>query len=224
MTTQEMNQQPELGPPRKRQRKAKSCEQCRNRKIRCDQTVPCGPCRRSRDHLSCTYRDAVADPHESQSASDPPLNIRLSKSAVSQHSCPNQTGRLEVVDAELGQPRSPTRWLTPSGSQAHNNGTNSTLRRLVHSSEAQTLSENVEMSSQNEKIRGLEERIRRLEDQVRSEPPRDDLRGTSNTTDRSSFIVEPVKPRLRITQDKVKIFPQSHWVHTAEKVAKSIPH
>lgn len=46
-------------PARKRQRKTRSCEQCRNLKIKCDQELPaCGACRRSREPLSCNYRDS----------------------------------------------------------------------------------------------------------------------------------------------------------------------
>ncbi|RJE27028.1 Transcription factor [Aspergillus sclerotialis] len=41
--------------PRKRRRIAKSCQQCRQRKVGCDRNVPCGPCTRSRAPLACTY-------------------------------------------------------------------------------------------------------------------------------------------------------------------------
>jgi hypothetical protein len=40
---------------RKRRRPALACEQCRRRKVKCDRTSPCGPCRRSGSDL-CTYR------------------------------------------------------------------------------------------------------------------------------------------------------------------------
>ncbi|KAM0214006.1 hypothetical protein ACHAQD_009040 [Fusarium lateritium] len=36
----------DLGPPWKRRRPATACNQCRNRKVRCDGAVPCGPCSR----------------------------------------------------------------------------------------------------------------------------------------------------------------------------------
>lgn len=55
--------------PRKRQRKARSCEQCRNRKVKCDQELPCGPCRRSRDAIPCNYRD-----HDFLAANKPEVN------------------------------------------------------------------------------------------------------------------------------------------------------
>ncbi|OJJ59267.1 hypothetical protein ASPSYDRAFT_105414, partial [Aspergillus sydowii CBS 593.65] len=45
--------------PRKRRRPAKACEQCRQRKVRCDLSVPCGPCTRAKSELNCSYRDAA---------------------------------------------------------------------------------------------------------------------------------------------------------------------
>ncbi|RAK75828.1 uncharacterized protein BO72DRAFT_432533 [Aspergillus fijiensis CBS 313.89] len=48
--------------PRKRHRPAKSCEQCRQRKVRCDRNVPCGPCRRSRSSVDCSYRENLRSP------------------------------------------------------------------------------------------------------------------------------------------------------------------
>ncbi|KAE8148977.1 hypothetical protein BDV25DRAFT_157162 [Aspergillus avenaceus] len=44
-------------PPRKRRRPAKSCEQCRRRKIRCDLQMPCRACKQARETLDCTYRE-----------------------------------------------------------------------------------------------------------------------------------------------------------------------
>ncbi|KAK3298359.1 uncharacterized protein B0H64DRAFT_73345 [Chaetomium fimeti] len=44
-----------VGVAKKRRRPALACEQCRRRKIKCDRTTPCGPCRRS-SLESCTYR------------------------------------------------------------------------------------------------------------------------------------------------------------------------
>ena len=43
----------------KRRRPATACEQCRRRKVRCDQSLPCGPCKRSRAGLGCSYQPEV---------------------------------------------------------------------------------------------------------------------------------------------------------------------
>ncbi|KAL4957566.1 hypothetical protein BDW69DRAFT_191536 [Aspergillus filifer] len=44
--------------PRKRRRPAKACEHCRQRKVRCDLKLPCGPCMRAKSSLDCSYKDA----------------------------------------------------------------------------------------------------------------------------------------------------------------------
>lgn len=48
---------PEPKRQRRRQRSALACEQCRRRKIRCDQDHPCGACIRARASLECSYKD-----------------------------------------------------------------------------------------------------------------------------------------------------------------------
>lgn len=62
--------------PKKRRRPAKSCEQCRARKVKCDQRYPCGQCTRARADLSCVYapeanrnrfRPAINTPEANQS-------------------------------------------------------------------------------------------------------------------------------------------------------------
>jgi hypothetical protein len=45
------------GPAKRRRRPALSCVECRNRKIRCDRTKPCGACKKSRS-TTCTFRPA----------------------------------------------------------------------------------------------------------------------------------------------------------------------
>ncbi|KAM6537310.1 hypothetical protein FALCPG4_003236 [Fusarium falciforme] len=44
-------------PKRRRRRPARSCEQCRRRKIRCDMGQPCNGCVRARVSMECSYRD-----------------------------------------------------------------------------------------------------------------------------------------------------------------------
>ncbi|RAH82259.1 hypothetical protein BO86DRAFT_361575 [Aspergillus japonicus CBS 114.51] len=64
--------------PRKRRRPAKSCEQCRQRKVRCDRNVPCGPCRRSRSSVDCSYRENLRSPS--------PVTIEQAPLHATQHS------------------------------------------------------------------------------------------------------------------------------------------
>lgn len=78
------SQAKDVEPARKRQRKAKSCEQCRTRKVRCDMASPCGPCQCSRDHLSCTYRDLA----HSATSPDIPPRVALTSSYQAAHLVP----------------------------------------------------------------------------------------------------------------------------------------
>ncbi|KPM39217.1 hypothetical protein AK830_g7340 [Neonectria ditissima] len=59
-----MSEQPAADPAEssrltKRRRPATACEQCRRRKVRCDQSLPCGPCTRSRLGLYCSYPPGI---------------------------------------------------------------------------------------------------------------------------------------------------------------------
>lgn len=54
---------------RKRRRPAKSCEPCRNRKVGCDQALPCGPCQRARTPIKCYYRPENNDESRSRDGS-----------------------------------------------------------------------------------------------------------------------------------------------------------
>lgn len=82
-------------PLRKRQRIARSCQQCRSRKVKCDQGLPCGSCRRSRDALSCNYRDHVplrADRPEMDSGNRTAVTVSPSSEASTSHVRTETTG------------------------------------------------------------------------------------------------------------------------------------
>lgn len=49
----------ELPMPKRRRRPAKSCTPCRERKVKCDQQEPCGPCRKARATLTCIYKPEI---------------------------------------------------------------------------------------------------------------------------------------------------------------------
>ncbi|WFD45124.1 hypothetical protein MPSI1_003801 [Malassezia psittaci] len=57
-------------PPRKRTKKAQSCESCRRRKLKCDRGWPCGACRdRNEQHL-CTWEDGIVPEHTGRDMQD----------------------------------------------------------------------------------------------------------------------------------------------------------
>ncbi|CAN8106296.1 unnamed protein product [Discula destructiva] len=201
-------------PTRKRRRLARSCEQCRHRKIACDQGHPCGRCSKSRDRLTCTYRDAAdaAGPVHP----GPEFHAHEIGSSPVDEAPPRAHGhhgsRFEVLDSSLG---SVSRIWAPSEDPAR---VSSNTGLTEHN--AQRVGPQPPVGNarpHDETIQKLDERIRRLEDNDRamrrvipSEMPRSTLPASARAG-----------PRLRFTKAKVKLFTQSHWVHTAEKVFKS---
>lgn len=188
--------------PRKRRRTAKSCEQCRHRKVGCDQAHPCGPCRRSRDHLTCTYRDSVVTaPAHVQPGAQSLENGQDTPNTASAVSYPHETSRFEVV--ATGVAPATRNWAT------RGNGYRETDAQTSQSGPPPDSGTRVD-----EAIHRLEDRIQRLEAEVRNAHRRVD----DNVPVRIWPVGAETSPRLRFTKAKVKLFAQSHWIHTAEKV------
>ncbi|KAJ4396320.1 hypothetical protein N0V93_000539 [Gnomoniopsis smithogilvyi] len=197
-----MQSAPDISAPRKRRRTAKSCEQCRHRKVGCDQAHPCGPCRRSRDHLTCTYRDTAAGaPDYGQPGPHNLDNGHNTPHTVSTRPNPHQASRPEVLVAGVVPD---TRVWAAQGNHHRETDAPSSQTRLP--------AENG--GSADQTIQRLEERIQRLEAEVRNTQ-----QGLDRNLPKTSLSVgATTAPRLRFTRGKVKLFAQSHWVHTAEKV------
>lgn len=210
--TNYMASQSDLEPVRKRQRKAKSCQPCRDRKVRCDQATPCGPCQRSRDHLRCTYRDLPQDvdvPATNAGGALRPEPTKLPLPANGYHPSPSSGGW-----TSMNAPNSAT---SPNNGPTHVfNGPNVAPR--PH--------EGVNASLQDVRIRELEARVRRLEEEAAAvaqsrstQPttPATDLEAGNNAANQETMI-DSIAPRLRVSSEKSKLFGPSHWVHTADKV------
>lgn len=194
--------------PRKRQRMAKSCEQCRHRKVGCDQAHPCGPCRRSRDRLTCTYRDtAVAAPPHVQPVSRSPENGQSVPDGGPQPSYPHHSNRFEGLDTGLVP--AARIWTTREIAPGSSNGHRETKAQTSQPQPPADLGRQT-----NEMVRNLEERVQRLEAEARSTHRETHGDVPSSTLPASATTA----PRLRFTKAKVKFFAQSHWLHTAEKV------
>lgn len=176
--------------PRKRRRTAKSCEQCRHRKIGCDQAHPCGPCRRSRDQLTCTYRDL---------ATTAPASIQPGPDHLENVTSGMKTGR------ERAHPQQTT--LATGG-----------LATATQNGHRQTNSQCSDPIRADDMIQRLEERVQRLEAKARNAHGGVDGRASPSYLSADSTTV----PLLRFTKAKVKVFSQSHWVHTAKKVCSHI--
>lgn len=201
--------------PRKRRRTAKSCEQCRHRKIGCDQAHPCGACRRSRDRLNCTYRDlATTAPPSVQPESDQTGNRQAATDSGAERPYPHQTSRFEVSDTG---PAPVGRTLGPGDlAIATSNGHRQTAGQTSGSS---IVTGPGAGRRADDTIQRLEERVQRLEAEARTAQGGIDGRAVTTYLSASASTV----PRLRFTKAKVKVFTQSHWVHIAEKVFFQIP-
>lgn len=197
--------------PRKRRRTAKSCEQCRHRKIGCDQAHPCGPCRRSRDHLTCTYRDlaTMTPPDVQPGANNIGTGSNATDSGAERSHQPHSSG-FEL--SEAGQVPAARTGASGALATAFSNGHR---QAAGQSPDCSIVTGPGAGSKADDKIHRLEERIARLEAEVRS--AQRGVNGQASTSYLSSHATTTV-PSMRFTKAKVKLFTQSHWVHTAEKV------
>lgn len=209
-------------PPRKRQRRAKSCQQCRNRKVRCDQAQPCGPCRRSRDRLVCTYRDID---EAGQREDDSPTDLPPSDVAFTGPERPfgREMARFELAHGDPGGADQTERsWTVQNTTRVGNTASNGLSQSHNHIDGPGASHDRTQSLYPDATIERLENRIRHLEEEAaHSRSSRvsggDGHRG-DNDRSRNIPEINPATPRLRMTTEKAKLFSQSHWVHTAEKV------
>lgn len=130
---------------------AKSCEQCRHPKIDCDHAHPGGPCRRSRDHLTCTYRDpaTTAPPDVQPGADHIGSGSNTTYPGPGRSYSPHSSG-LEL--SETGQVQAARTWATGDLATAPSNGHGETA---VQSPDSSTPSGPGAGSKANDKIHRL---------------------------------------------------------------------
>lgn len=154
-------------PKRRRRRPARSCEQCRRRKIRCNLGQPCNGCVRARAPMQCSYRDR-----------SPVAVIRTSEICTS-------------VPAEQTERQGADTGIQPSREADHCNPINQPPQPGNSGSTAST--------SHSYLLKTIPA--------PQTFPPT-----------QSSTSIPPFTPRLRHVPEKTKLFGQTHWLHTAEKV------
>jgi hypothetical protein len=175
-------------PRKKRRRPALSCEQCRQRKIKCDRNHPCTQCLQS-STPTCTYSDdprfARGNAGSGQALS---LNAGLDVLIPNRSKNPSSIASTHLSSAgvsPLGPSRSDSTQLSSWGSPTN----------VIH---------HEDMPDQ----RVLLDRIQKLEDIIASynetEP-----RASSKTTQQ----IRP-KTELRGTVSKTRFFGQSHWMYS----------
>ncbi|GAT19362.1 C6 zinc finger domain protein [Aspergillus luchuensis] len=196
--------------PRKRRRPAKSCEQCRQRKVRCDRNVPCGPCTRARSSLGCSYRrvsrsstptDHQASPlisHEPQrNARGYPLPSGIPDGSTGSlderpHIGP-QCGSKECISSQLG----------------------STIRDLQL--RLQRLEEQLTSPDIARPEPDIQQALRELCDKVQSLEQRL-LCTQSSQAPKGELAIAAAPPRLHSSSKKMKLFGPTHYMHTMDKL------
>lgn len=162
-------------PKRRRRRPARSCEQCRRRKIRCDMRKPCNGCVRGRVSMECSYRDgdsgdAAVAPAETRPEAGEPGRAAGQRRAAARPALVGDYLRAQRPRQPPGPPVDNDAPLTNQGSSLSSNAST-------------------------------------------SQPP-----VSVSVLAPSSTCIPPLTPRLRHVPEKTKLFGQTHWLHTAEKV------
>ncbi|KAF4986712.1 hypothetical protein FGRMN_10709 [Fusarium graminum] len=167
-------------PPTKRRRRrpARSCEQCRRRKIKCNLGQPCNGCVRARAPMQCSYRDGSPVEAAPEASED-----RRSAAAET------RSGREEVVTAPL------------RNTEVQTNTVHHHRDQIPRPQMPQVIDNPI--SSQETRLPGPLSHIQ-----------------TSVLTP-SPTSIPPFTPRLRHVPEKTKLFGQTHWLHTAEKIPVS---
>lgn len=204
-----------MSPPVRRYRRpAQSCEPCRRRKVRCDLEMPCSACRLSRAPVACTYRDdGRSSPKTNGNGND---NGGDSISENEHNIIHTATARSRVYTTDADTPTiSSKRPRLAAESDERLNEMEQRLKKLEQSLMS-VQSQASERQNSNVAVHDLSDRLRDAEQRLSELSP-------SGQASRSDNSIPSTLPRLRNTADKVKLFPSSHWLHTAEKVRTSAP-
>ncbi|KAJ5675963.1 hypothetical protein N7462_008860 [Penicillium macrosclerotiorum] len=180
-------------PPRKRRRPALSCEQCRRRKVRCDREMPCGPCTKALDSLSCSYV------HEGKAA----LDSRLEVSRISEEHSSSRSGIYEAT-ARTGESSNELRFaqLESSIRALHDR-----VSKLENPDQSNNVSEDALPDNVNSglsrSLGDLENRIAELEQRRVASP--------LGRSDQPRTTIPPLAPRLTRSGERMKLFGTTHW-------------
>ncbi|PSR87319.1 hypothetical protein BD289DRAFT_236526 [Coniella lustricola] len=235
-------------PPKKKQRSAKSCEQCRVRKVRCDHRFPCGPCSRSRGRLTCVYRDIPGDYAGDTRGSSPVAaagittaaaltNTPSSTSSLPPRSQNHAVGRAFPGDAKSLKVTGSSRGIGGDGvggssasarasSLGYHVPPSSIIDRVGQSAtnmNAPTSSSSPRTDLSNYAVglrQSLEDHFQRVEGRLKRKLPArgDDGDEGSEAVGPDILQLDPTIPRLRFSQDKFRVFGESHSIHTMAKL------
>lgn len=198
-------------PARRSRRPVQSCDPCRRRKVRCDHNSPCSACQVSRSSVTCTYQGDQQQPslvledrgsegndvqqQAPRSLSIAPNNTNIDYPAKRQRTT-HESERIRSVERRIQQlEHSVVPEVDPQQHSFSSNNNHLTLLAL------------------SDRIRNVEQRLAELS-QARPAP--------SAVTGDKSLTIPSAIPRLRHNPMKVKLFPSSHWLQTAEKVSSKL--
>ncbi|PLB49026.1 hypothetical protein P170DRAFT_464581 [Aspergillus steynii IBT 23096] len=202
---------------RKRRRLAKSCEQCRQRKVRCDRNAPCGPCTRARASLSCSYRNKA-----STTTSSFPLDVippashpdRLHHKGPGNHPTPasnDETEPRSTWDSVQG-PGSPGQVDPSIGSLQHR------LRRVEEllSHRGNNLTPGRD-GSLDQALRELSTRVQGVEQQLSE----GSSSGKTQTADKGELCINAANPRLHASSTLVAQIKECRGIRQSVKARQS---
>ncbi|PYH87747.1 hypothetical protein BO71DRAFT_489331 [Aspergillus ellipticus CBS 707.79] len=191
--------------PRKRRRPAKSCEQCRQRKIRCDRNVPCGPCTRARSSMDCSYRHSAPSPspiarYSPLHASPRPLHfaVGLGNGGTASH-IGSGSGSTEQQEGALSQLGSVVRDLQLR------------LQRLEERLSDGAARLPASDSTLEQALRELCTKVQNLEQRLASSD-------SDSTQGHEELSIAATSPRLHMSTRKMKLFGPTHYVHMMDKL------
>lgn len=192
-------------PRRKRRRPALSCNECRRRKVKCDQKVPCTPCARSKTAV-CIY-DPDATP-----------NARLFSSVSTNHNTSKILPKHTRNDMTLDRRRT-SQTIAPAvmGSLLSNINSQGSSPSCPGSSTTQH-------NSPGQSVQQLNDRIRQLETMVTSmiNTNHEKAQGPVQDAIDPQLSNNEVTSRLKGgTHQKSRFFTSSHWMNSKKEVSFS---
>jgi hypothetical protein len=185
--------------PRKRRRPALSCNECRRRKVKCDQKVPCTPCTKSKTAV-CKY-----DPDATPKGKIYSPSFNTTSKILPKHARENVTVRNSNSQAIAP---------TAIGTLLPNIISQETIATSKHSSNNSTIGE----APPGQSVQELNDRIRQLEKMVTSMINTKNVQSSENDFDcPNNYIV----PQLKGSTHKSRFFTTSHWMNTKKEVSSS---
>lgn len=186
----------------RRRRPPLSCTECRRRKLKCDRSLPCGQCIRSKTADSCVFVGPQPVPHsESSHRMSPPLSrARLPNGQDDQ----SGSGGLFVFDAKLG-PKSTSSRVSKSSQKSSNASELEELRNRLRMLENSMGKSSVLQTPENS-----------ISDVYSDMTPSQNSSDAAGVDDRVRFLPDS---SFRGKKGKTRYFGRSHYTTTVSFVS-----